>query len=402
LNIRILSIKVLTMVGFITACAPTDKEDANPDTTTDGQSDIQIIADEFLRESSHPGVVVAIAAIDNPLQIAAAGKRKLGDSTELTINDKMHLGSCTKAMTATVVARLVEKGTLLFTSTVAEILPSLTPHIHPMYQDVTIEQLLTHQSGMPANPQDWWIDHGDPVSDIRWKIARTALDASPAFTPGTNTLYSNLGYMIAGLMIEKVSQATWEEIIADEVFQPMGLSSAGFGPPSTGGSINQPWGHALNDNGDLEPSQFDNAPPLGPAGRVHMNFSDWSKFILAHTTDGQSLDDQEYLSSSSWKKLHSPLRDNYSPGWVVVNRSWAQGDTYTHSGSNTFWYSVVWAAPELNRAYLVGTNTATVDTASHMDNAVVKLLGMGLLLKFSYRRFLTTNCYMLALIVSEY
>lgn len=337
-------------------------------------SSIQDIADELVQDYPLPGVVLAIADVNRPLQIAASGLRKHDDSTRLLVDDKIHLGSCTKAMTATLVARLVEKNLLQFNWTIGQVLPSLTSDIHPQYHNVTIEQLLTHQSGMSANPANWWVHRGEPVSDIRLKIARTALGNEPEFIPGTKTLYSNLGYMIAGLMIEKVGGTTWEELITAEVFEPLGLSSAGFGPPSVNEKINQPWGHTLTSNGKLTAGQIDNAQALGPAGRVHMNFSDWAKFILAHASDGASLDDTNYLSAESWRKLHTPLLDGYSPGWIVTSRGWAKGNTYTHFGSNTWWSAVVWVAPNQKRAYLAGANVAGEKVANYIDVGVGKLI----------------------------
>jgi len=362
------------IVAVFTITARAQNTDSS--TAAGHDSEINLIAEKFLETSSSPGVVMSIAEVNRPLRIASAGLRKHGDPTEFSIEDKMHLGSCTKAMTATLVARLVEQNKLKFSSTIAEILPSLSDHIHKAYHDVTIEQLLSHQSGMPANPSDWWLDHGESVSKIRIKIAKTALLSEPEFRPGTSMLYSNLGYMIAGLMLEEVGGATWEELMTTELFLPMGLDSAGFGPPSIGGSVSQPWGHTVNFFGRLKPDQIDNAPPLGPAGRVHMNFSDWAKFIMAHASDGKSLADPQYLSAASWQKLHTPLRDDYGLGWAILSRSWAKGLTYTHSGSNTRWYSVVWVAPELNRAFMVGANVADRNTASEADAAIGDLISL--------------------------
>jgi len=342
----------------------------------DADAEIQAYAESFIQTYSLPGVIMAIADANKPLRIGASGVRAQGRSERITINDKIHLGSNTKAMTATLAARFVEKNRLRFNSTISEILPELTSTAHPDYLGVTLQQLLQHRSGMPANPDSWWINSGDPVSDIRWAIANTALTDPPAFQPGAGTLYSNLGYMIAGLMLEKTGQASWEELVAEEVFDPMGLTSAGFGPPDADGGYAQPWGHTQSLDGQYEPVNADNAPPLGPAGRVHMNFSDWSKFVLAHTSDGASLDNTNYLSARSWEILHTPNNDNYGLGWIVVNRNWAGGRTYTHSGSNTMWYTVAWVAPNLGRAFLVGTNSANANVQSVIDTAVSDLIGM--------------------------
>ncbi len=338
--------------------------------------EIQALSEAFVEEHSLPGVVMAIAQLDQPLRVGVAGVRKRKNTAPFSMQDQIHLGSNTKAMTATLAARLVEQQKIRFDSTIIEILPQLSNDIHKQYHAVTLEQLLTHQSAMPANPKDWWVDHGQAVSDIRWTIATTALKKKPKFSPGEDILYSNLGYMIAGLMLEAVGDATWEVLIAQEVFTPMALWSAGFGPPGNADDVSQPWGHRRDWKGSYIPKHIDNAPPLGPAGRVHMNIHDWAKFVMAHLSNGRTLNDESYLSDQSWDYLHTAVKDKFALGWMVVERGWAKGETYTHSGSNTFWYATVWVAPKLKRAYFVGTNAAGGKVATHVDKAVGNLIGL--------------------------
>src|SRR5688572_1934976 len=77
-----------------------------------------------------PGLVAAIVEGDDVVAIGAAGVRKLGSPEPMTIDDHVHLGSCTKAMTATMLARLVERKQLTWESTVAEVFPDLAPKLH--------------------------------------------------------------------------------------------------------------------------------------------------------------------------------------------------------------------------------------------------------------------------------
>ena len=83
---------------------------------------------------------------------AATGVRKLGDTTLVTTNDLWHIGSCTKSMTATLAARLVDEEKLTWTTTIAEVFPELKGKMNPQYETVTIEQLVMHRGGVPGNP----------------------------------------------------------------------------------------------------------------------------------------------------------------------------------------------------------------------------------------------------------
>lgn len=154
-----------------------------------------------------PGIVAAIVREGKPIRIAAAGVRKSDSSPALKINDKMHLGSCTKAMTATTIGRLMDQEKISLDWTIGEALPDVSEKIHEDYRKVTLRQLLQHRSGMPANAR-WWLQTGDDLSERRRLIAIASLQEKPAHPPGENFQYSNLGYVVAGLMAAQAAEMT--------------------------------------------------------------------------------------------------------------------------------------------------------------------------------------------------
>src|SRR5262249_34449614 len=98
-----------------------------------------------------PGMVAARLEGNEIVAIGAAGVRKFGGEATITIDDQFHIGSDTKAMTATLLAMLVEEGKLVWGSTLAQIYPDLAENMHPDWKDVTLEQLLTHRAGAPGH-----------------------------------------------------------------------------------------------------------------------------------------------------------------------------------------------------------------------------------------------------------
>ncbi len=180
--------------------------------------------------------------------------------------------------------------------------------------------------------------------------------------------YSNLGYMIAGSMAEKVTGLSWESLIKERLFDPLGMNSAGFGHPGTLGLTDQPWGH-FKSAGSWQPIQLDNAEALGPAGRVHSTFRDWAKFISLQLPQNEPA----ILDRDQLNVLIDPVGD-YASGWLVVNRTWANGITLMHNGSNTMWYVVVWVAPEINRAFMVGTNSYDENSSTVCDRIIGELI----------------------------
>lgn len=324
-----------------------------------------------------PGAVAAIARFDGPTGIGAWGLRKAGGTAPMTASDAVHVGSDTKAMTAVLAARQVDAGHLRWDSTLEEVLPALAAKVHEGYRGATLTQLLRHTSGAPANAPNWRAFQGLPLRERRLELAAASLKEAPAAAPGTGFLYSNLGYMVAGAMVEAARDAPWEELIVTDVFQPLGIEGAGFGVPGTLGKEDAPWGHTVQ-RGNARPIQVDNDAALGPAGTVHLPVADWARFVLQFTDAAAEAEDPDapFLSPASRAKLVEVGRDDYACGWMVTERGWAAGTALTHSGSNTTWFATVWVAPGTNRAYLVAANAAGPGVPGLVDGAIGALIAL--------------------------
>ncbi len=286
-----------------------------------------------------PGMAAASARRGGATQLWVDGERLLGSGVAVQQNDVWHLGSITKSMTATLVARLVERGAVSWDDQVGDVLGTVVPDMQPAYRTVTFRHLLCHRSGLPGNlPTTEFVLYARELADARderRKYAARALTMTPVGPPAKTFLYSNNGYVVAGAMLEARLGRSWETLIDAELFKPLGLSSAGFGAPGRAGAIDQPVGHAQAMVGaSLRPYRLgegstDNPVALGPAGRVHMSLQDLLHYLEAHR-DGTDL-----LKSASWTVLHTPpFGGDYAMGWVV------QGDAVRwHNGSNTLWYA---------------------------------------------------------------
>ncbi|NOX98289.1 MAG: beta-lactamase family protein [Verrucomicrobia bacterium] len=316
-----------------------------------------------------PGMIAAIANADGVMAIGSAGVRKEGSNVAITDSDLFHIGSCTKAMTATLLAQFVDEGVITWDTTLIDVFPEYRIKIHPDYYKVTLWQLLTHRAGVPANAKDWWVHQKMELKARRQTIMLENLKEARSEKPG-QFLYSNLGYMIAGSMAEKLSGTRWETLMKNYLFTPLKMDSVGFGPPGTKWKADQPWGH-VKSAGKWQAKQFDNAEPLGPAGRVHCSIEDWAKFI-ALQLPGKN---KPILDRKSLDRLIDS-DDDYAAGWMVGERSWAKGITLTHSGSNTMWYAVVWVAPKLNRAFIVATNSMDEKSAAICDKMIGELISI--------------------------
>jgi CubicO group peptidase (beta-lactamase class C family) len=321
-----------------------------------------------------PGIVAALVERGEVTRTGVAGVRKQGEAEPMTIHDQIHLGSCTKAMTATLLAMLVEAGQLQWDATIGDLLPELRDSMHADYRPVTVRQLLTHRAGLPANSGAMHdVDSEATETAQRVELFRGVLHDAPAYMPGSEYRYSNLGYMLAGLVAETLTHKPWQDLMRQRLFDPLGMKSAGFGPPGVSGHVDQPWGHRAIPLLGPRASQHDNPLVLGPAGRVHASLLDWARFVALHLKH-QPATDRPLLSESTIDQLHQPgPGEDYAMGWAVYPRDWAQGVALTHSGSNTYWYAVVWMSPRRDLAFLAATNVGGAKAAQACDEAVVSL-----------------------------
>lgn len=322
-----------------------------------------------------PALAVVVVKDGQICDRAASGVRKAGDLTPATVNDQFHIGSCTKSMTATLAAMLIEEGKLRWDTTIAEVFPELKDTMQKLYASVTIEQLLTHRGGVPGKPpaaawQQAWRQEGTPQQQ-RYAFVGAVLSKPPEAAPGTKFIYSNQGYAIVGAMLEKLTGTAWEALITRRLFQPLGMDSAGFGTPGAPGKVDQPWGHSRR-SGVTTASQEDNPPAISPAGRVHCSLDDLARYAIIHV---QGERNGGLLKAETFRKLHTPPQGaDYACGWAVCQRGWAGGNALTHNGSNTYWYVVMWLAPEKHFAVVVGTNMAGSDAEKGCDEVAALMI----------------------------
>ena len=358
--------------------------------------------------------IAALIQVDGKIVAqSAAGVRRLGESTPIERSDLWHLGSCTKAMTATVIARLVERGVLSFDAPLEAMVPELSSRMDARMRQATIAHLLNHTSGLPsmtvdpaeyaeflnvlngrANPSDTGKPSRESVDrfhaemfartnvDVheRWSIASHYLSRPPGSNPGARYEYSNVGYVVAGAIAERRTGKSWEELLGSEVFTPLGITTAGFGPPGVAGArpADQPRGHtdfvnfysgrdALDESDktgrliarEPDDAEADNLPTIGPAGTVHMSLRDWARFAQDQL-DGQ-LGHGTLLKHATYQRLHRPGLNDYAFGWLAYSDGRRPVALLAHGGSNGGWCVDVRIVPGRKTIILTATNAGSQD-----------------------------------------
>ena len=327
-----------------------------------------------------PALAAAIVLDGRLIAIGAVGVRRGGDSVRVTTDDRFRIGSCTKSMTATLIGELVDEGRLRWDTTIAEVLPELAGRIRPEYCDVTVDQLLHHCSGLPddrSNVMLLWRYRAlrGPLTRKRLRLAEIVLNLRPAAPRGLRNIYSNAGYCVLGAMAERVTGRGWEELMRGRLFEPLGMASAGFGSPSAGGSIEQPWGHAAFGRvfPRMRPECASPLPAVvGPAGDVCLSLADWAKYASLHLDAERAR--CRLLSCATFRHLHEATPGSlYACGWGRGTYE-GLGPVLQHAGSDGRWYATIGLAPQRNLAILTATNEGDPAGGAACGTAVAALV----------------------------
>lgn len=329
-----------------------------------------------LRDDTGLTAVAVAVMIDGQLAGASAtGERRWGSGISVTVDDRWHLGSITKSMTATLLAVLEDEGLLFADDTLPVLLPDI--EMAAGWSACNVHHLLTHTAGIPGNfPnefQDIWPDTAEDLVAERRRFIADVFAEEPDSPCGESFLYSNVGYTIAGHIAETIADEAYEALIQNRLFAPLALMSAGFGPPKGEYPDQEPVGHAVLSRLRLPMNPFqtraDNSPLIAPAGTAHMTIGDLARYGAIHL-HGEYGTEPVLLPQSSWQRLHEPLLSDYASGWIRYERDWAGGSVIWHNGSNTFWYALLMLLPAKNMVLAFVTNDGNIQAA---DTAFVEL-----------------------------
>ncbi|MBN2370632.1 MAG: beta-lactamase family protein, partial [Vicinamibacteria bacterium] len=366
-EMRLLVMSALALSALGACVGDSDLEQT---TTSDLTLELNVI------RSRHglPAVFGAIVDTQGLQEAAVAGVRRSDETTLATIDDKFSVASCGKAMTATVVAILVEQGLLNWDDRVSEIFPELAGSMDRAYADMTVTHLLAHSGGLDDDILVPRLQSELPtrlsVVEQRLWIVEQAL-RTPTGTVGSYE-YSTVGYVVAGAIIEKVTGQPWETVMTRRLFEPLGMTSTGYDPPPA----DQPgwiWWHEWT-NGRAVPVPLAPDPVMTvgrPSGGVHLSMADWARFASAHLRGDRG--ESSIVSAETFRRLHTAASSGesydlgYALGWHVLSINGRR--VLAHGGAGSLRAAIqLW--PDQSRALLVMTNCGDPAGRQGMDASI--------------------------------
>lgn len=273
---------------------------------------------QFVQQGRFNGAIL-VANHDKVVYRKAFGYADAEWQAMNTVDTKFRIGSITKQFTAMLILQLAEEGKLRLDGTVADYLPEYPPGPQ---RDVTIHQLLTHTSGIPnytAIPSFFPDLSRDPFRPAEFLRVFDSLPLD--FPPGSRWRYSNSGYFVLGVVIERLTGRPYEEVLRERILDPLGLTATGY---DRAAPIlpRRATGYTRDFDGDWNSAYLDMSTPFS-AGAMYSTVEDLYRWDRA-------LDTRKLLSAASYERYLSPQAKmendaSYGYGWVFQRVSRGPG-----------------------------------------------------------------------------
>lgn len=360
----------LLLAFLLTGCV---FESSSPDPGTVGDGRFNSIIEGIVSDSNVPALTVTVIRDNQVVESASVGVRSFEADVPVSEQDQWQIGSVTKAITATLAARLVDLDMLTWDTRIDDSLSEHLDQINDELHDITLAELLQHRSGMRRGLDTTATEENNPNDRLSYVLR--GLEDSPVAQRGEFS-YSNLGYVTAGVMIEKATGMRWEDALQTYLFSELGIIEYGFGIPDPGPGLSQPVGHyrrtptsanRFNDYWVVVPQaeyRIDWLKLNGPAGSVFITQQEYQKFQQLHL-DGAN-NRSNFLTANSFKRIQQPgTGQDYAMGWFneeseVINELKIQEPVLTHGGSIGIWTASSTLLPDRNISIFMASNSGQV------------------------------------------
>jgi CubicO group peptidase (beta-lactamase class C family) len=320
-------------------------------------SDLESLVEASMQEWQVPGLALAVIQDGEVVLQKGYGVRDTDTGLPVTTDTQFLLCSITKSFTAAGLGLLVDERKLDWDRPVREVLPEFRLHDAVATGRLTVRDLLCHHSGLPRH--DWIHMPGD-LSNAQMLAALRHL--APNKDLRDTFQYSNLGYLVAGMITERISGQRYEDFTTERLMKPLGLHHFGFSIEALGAAEDGASPHAIDgDERHRSPLSPIRATPAGGINASVADLAKWARFLLDGKADGRQLLSPQALREMTTPRVHMG-RSEYAEigdshyGLGLFCEQYRGDRTIAHSGSWTGWSTLMTLLPERRAGVVVLTN----------------------------------------------
>ncbi|HEX2781556.1 MAG TPA: serine hydrolase domain-containing protein [Gemmatimonadaceae bacterium] len=294
-----------------------------------------------------PGASVLVVRDGRTIVSRSYGLADLAAGTPATPETNYRLASLTKQFTATAILLLAADGALRYDDSVSRFLPQLPA----CARGVTIRQLLTHTSGLPAY-EDFVPDSQTTQVHDRDVPALIAHADSLYFPAGSSYRYSNTGYALLALIVERASGASFASFLRDRIFTPLGMNGSVAFEEGVSTVPRRAFGYSERDGRWVRTDQSSTSAVLGDGG-IYTSIADlarWDRALDAHTLVSEKAQGEAWTAAT----LTDGRRSGYGFGWFVDDS--ASGVRLRHHGETRGFTNAILKIPSRRLTIVLLTN----------------------------------------------
>jgi CubicO group peptidase (beta-lactamase class C family) len=277
-----------------------------------------------------------------------------------TADTSFRIGAITKQFTAAAILLLAAAGKLSLDDTIAQHVPEY-PSVGAQ---ITLHQLLSHTAGLPNYLTDAALLQRRSEALTPMQLLELFWNEPLEFAPGSDFRYSDSGYAVLGVIIERVTGKTYAEHMQRELFGPFGLEHTTLGDDLPGAEL--ALGYSASETGELQLAQGFHSSILYAAAGIRSSAHD---LLLWH----DALQNGEVLPAAQEKALFTPVLNDYAYGWFVRESHGVK--VVSHAGAVAGFVSHFARVPELDLAVVVLSNNSAVDANPIAEAALGAALG---------------------------
>ncbi len=329
-------------------------------------NEIETLVEKTMTENEIPGYALGIVMDGRIVYTKGFGVEQVGTSRSVTPHTVFGTGSVGKTATATAIMQLTEQGKIDLGAPVTDYLPYFKL-ADERYKDITVYHLITHRSGLPADPEDYFplpVEYDDGVLE---RYVRGMDKAELLFAPGEQFSYSSIGFIVLGAIVAEISGQTFEDYLQTHVVGPLGMDDTVLIVRAADQAhIASP--HVRNASGEVAvTARFPYRRQFAPAGTLYSSITDMARYAAAHLNRGEFegariLDPTTY--DAMWTRIsdhHLQLGPVLTPLFGDFGMSWETGEIdghriVQHFGSDEGYSALLLLAPDDNVALVMSSN----------------------------------------------
>ena len=327
------------------------------------------VADDWILRlmstDSIPGAALALIKDGRIVLEKGYGFRDLETHDPVTAATVFNIGSISKSFAALDIAQLVDQQQVDFDAPVTRYIPDLQLSDPQAAQAVTLRQLLSHSSGLPADEQ--WPPQVPPTREgIVGEFASISITAQP----GTRFQYCSRCIVLAAYVLERITGQSWEAYTRAHIFEPLGMTTASFGPLGLKQAPDraQPYRHdAILGQVPVPWGRLQYLEPLAPGGGIDANVDEMAQYALLQLGDGTVIG-HRLVSAPMLAELHRPViavGEDWTPSARTENPHYALGwftadirgvRLIFHNGINPGYRAAIFLVPSAKTGVVILTN----------------------------------------------